>query len=260
MKFLALIFLLMFSLSVNAQRVIGVVLDRNTHELIPHAAVKSGSTIQVTDINGNFFLSDAKPTDTVRVTYIGYQVYYGLVGRHAKDTLKVYLSPIANVLRDVNIRGDRNRKLDSIQNRREFASAFNYKTPTFYDAFNEVNPYEEYHPFNDLERTNTTAQIVNVNMLAVLGLIGKTKTPDSKLHDLVIKDEKLNYVDERFSKKRVQTITKLQSDALADFIYLYRPSIGALKQMSDYDLDVYIKKSYSEYKAGKNPDKRPVVK
>lgn len=259
MKYLAIALSLFIALNSNAQQVIGVVRDKNTLELIPHAAVKCGNSLQVTDINGKFILTDAKPADTVRVTYLGYAVYYGLVGRHVKDTLKIYLAPITNILQDVNIRGKHDRKIDSLQNRREFSSAFNYKAPTFYDALNKVNRYQS-EPYNHTGAANGNAQIVNVNMLAVLGLIGKNKTPDSKLHDLVLKDEMLNYVDEHFSKERVQRLTKMQGDSLDNFIYLYRPGIGRIKTMSEYDIDVYIKKSYAEYKSGKNPDKRPVVK
>jgi len=259
MRYLAIALLVVISLNSSAQQVIGVVMDKNTHELIPRAVVKFYNDLQITNINGNFFLRNAKPTDTVRVTFMGYAVNYSLVGRHPKDTLKVYLAPISNVLRDVLIRGQHDRKLDSLQNRREFASIFNYKAPTFYDAFNKVNPYE-YHPDLHTGPPNGNAQIFDVNMLEVIGLLSRNKQPGKKLQTQLLRDEKLNYVDGRFTKKRIQSITKMQGDSLADFIYLYRPSIGAAKQMTDYDLDVYIKRSYAEYKSGKNPNKQPVVK
>lgn len=259
MKYLAIALLLVVALRSSAQQVIGVVLDKNTRELIPHAAVKSANIIQVTNINGNFFLSNAKPTDTVRVTFMGYAVNYSLVGRHPKDTLKVYLAPTSNVLRDVLIRGQHDRKLDSLQNRREFASVFNYKAPAFYDVFNKVNPYA-YQPDLHTGPPNGNAQILNVNMLEVIGLLSRKKQPEKKLQKQLVRDEKLNYVDERFTKKRIQSITKLQGDSLSNFIYLYRPSVGAVKQMTDYDMDVYIKRSYADYKSGKNPNRQPLIK
>src|ERR1700744_1244878 len=158
MKYLALALLLVFSLRLSAQQVIGVVLDKNTRELIPQAAVKSGNSLQVTNINGNFVLNNAKPTDTVRVTYLGYAVYYGLVGRHAKDTLKVYLAPISNVLKDVKIRAQHDRKKDSLENRRLFSSAFNYKALGIYDAFNKVNPNVS-EPYNHTGPATGSAQL-----------------------------------------------------------------------------------------------------
>jgi hypothetical protein len=48
----------------------------------------------------------------------------------------------------------------------------------------------------------------------------------------------------------------MQGDSLQDFMSTYRPTITRLKQMTDYELLIYIKESYAEfvksYKPGEN--------
>ncbi len=45
----------------------------------------------------------------------------------------------------------------------------------------------------------------------------------------------------------VQNLTGLTGDSLQTFMQLYRPNIDTAKYMSDYDIILYIKKSFQEY-------------
>jgi len=257
MKIWGILLLMLLSAQLHAQQVNGILLDKNTGYPVPGAVVKKGNSIQLTASNGSFVLTNAKSGDSVRVTLIGYKVYYFALGMPGRDTIRVYLTPNSIALRSVNIQALRDRKLDSLQNRREFASIFGYKQPTLYDIFTKVDPYA-YSPNNYIMASNSTAALAGIDVLSAVALLTKHKAPTSKLHDLAVNQEQLNYVDERFSKQKITSITKLQGDSLTNFIYFYRPSIQALKQMKEYDLMVYIKKSYDDFKAGKN--KVPVIK
>ncbi len=63
----------------------------------------------------------------------------------------------------------------------------------------------------------------------------------------LLNDEEYNYVDHVFSKEKVQSLTSLKGDSLQNFMNEYRPSIKELKQMTDYQLILYIKKSYDTF-------------
>jgi hypothetical protein len=78
-------------------------------------------------------------------------------------------------------------------------------------------------------------------------MFGKNRTPQSKLQQKLIKEEEEQYLDNTFSKRKVQNLTGLKGDSLQAFMQLYRPNTDAAKYMSDYDIILYIKKNYHEY-------------
>ena len=257
MKLPGVILFMLLSVQVYAQQVNGIVLDKATGQPIPGAVIKKASTIQLSSSNGNFTLTNPHIGDSVRFTLLGYQTYYLVLGAPGKDTIRVYLAPNSILLNSVNIHARHDPKIDSLQNRKEFANVFSYTAPTFMDAFVKVDPYA-YIPNNYITAPNSTTSLVGIDLLSIAGLFGKNKTPASKLHQLALDNEKINYIDQRFSKEKIVELTNLHGDALVDFMYLYRPEIGALKKMSEYDLVMYIKKSFDQYKFGK--PKVPVLK
>src|SRR5690606_35689579 len=93
----------------------------------------------------------------------------------------------------------------------------------------------------------STSSLVSVNLLSVISLIGKNKDPKSKLKKKLLKLENENYIDHIFSKEKVRSITSLQGDSLQIFIEKYRPSTGMVSQMTDYELLLYIKRSYKDF-------------
>ena len=256
MKLPVIILFMLLSFHVYAQRINGLVFDNTTKLPLPGAVVKKGTSIQSTTSKGFFMLTNVHVGDSVRITLIGYKVYYLVPRVINNDTLRVYLTPNTIVLNNVNIRAMRDRKLDSLQNRREFAASFAYTAPTFLDIFERVNRY--YDPPNDfIHAGNSTTQIVTLTPLSLISLLSKNNTPQSKLHRLVLTDEKADYIIEHFPRKRIVELTKLKGDSLENFIYLYRPEMERLKTMSTYDVDVYIKKSFANYRSAKNKDSGP---
>jgi len=256
MKLPVTMLFMLLSVQVYAQRVNGIVLDNSTKLPIPGAVVKKGTAIQLTASNGSFTIINVHVGDSIRITLVGYKVYYLVPGTIKSDTLRVYLTPNTIVLNNVNIRAQHDRKIDSLQNRREFAAAFNYKAPTFIDAIERVNRY--YDPPNDfIHAGNSTTQLVTLTPLSLISLLSKNKSPQAKLHRLVLTDETSDYINEHFPRKKIIELTKLKGDSLENFIYLYRPEIERLKRMNDYDVNVYIKKSFYNYKSGKNKETGP---
>ena len=88
---------------------------------------------------------------------------------------------------------------------------------------------------------------MSVNVLAVASLLSKNKDHTTKLQQILLNDEETTYVDRRFSKEKITSLTNLKGDSLLDFMADYRPAIKAIKKMTDYDLIKYIRSSYREF-------------
>jgi hypothetical protein len=243
------LFLICFSISMRdaaAQQLKGVVQDEATHLPIAGAQVIHQDQVVLTNTIGEFTLPSAKNGDQVSFRLMGYETRELKVNAlDLKAELTIYLKTKVINLSAVNIRSQRNNKLDSIRLRKEFAAVFNAKGPKITDMFVKINP-EERFPLA-LVKPPSTASIVSFNALNAISIFGKKKKRISKLKSTLLAKEADNYVNQRFSKLKIQAITALPSDSLSLFVERFRPSATDLKQMNDYQLLVYIKKSYAEW-------------
>jgi hypothetical protein len=246
MKLWGLILFMLLSSQLFAQNYNGYVFDKTTRSPIPNAIIKNGRNVKLSYYDGYFSIANVHFGDTIKVTCIGYKPYNLFVGMTHRDTVRVFMEPSSIMLNNVSIIAQRNHILDSLNLRREFAKTFAYKAPTFADAFLTIDPYDN-HPSNFITSDHSTATLVGIDLGAIASMFGKSKTPDSKLHELVLKDEEIRYVDRRFSKLRISSITNLKGDPLQSFMQTYRPPIDEIKKMTDYELMVYIKKCYGEF-------------
>ncbi|QJD95034.1 carboxypeptidase-like regulatory domain-containing protein [Mucilaginibacter robiniae] len=247
MKVVGILLLMVISGSLLPQDIHVTVRDNITHMPVAQATVKASFNTTLTDAEGKFSLPSFHAGDTVSITHVGYKSYRLLLTRQVfTDTIRVYLEPISVVLRPVTVKGTRNYKKDSIANRRMFASVFTYKAPTVKDMFIN-NAKLAYTPDNYINNPNNTTTIASVNLLQVLGFFGKKKAPVSKLQKTLIVDEQYKYVSRGFSRQRVMALTPLKGDSLDKFIDKYRPSATQIKMMTDYELMLYIKNSYTEF-------------
>jgi len=95
--------LLFITPSLTAQNCIGLVLDADTRDpLIGAAVLISGTTTgTTTDFDGRFTIP-AKPTDTLVISYIGYQTAR-LTPKPQQDTLKILMRTNSEVLQEVAV-------------------------------------------------------------------------------------------------------------------------------------------------------------
>jgi len=238
---LSILLLLFMSTSVFAQQLSGVVLDKLSHKPVEYATIHTGQYVTSTGIDGKFSLYNIRFDDTLRVTCVGYVPYTYTVYNIHTDT--IYVEPILIQLQDVHVRS-RNYKADSLSTRQEFAKSFNYQKPAVKDFLKTNLP--TYIPDHG-PAINSDNDFGGLNLLAVASLFSRNKTSAAKLQKQLQEDEQANYVDYRFSKSKVEVITHMQGDSLQDFIDNYRPTITRLKQMTDYELLIYIKESYAEF-------------
>ena len=233
-----------FASSLTAQQFSGLVLNKTTHQPIAFATVNSAHEITATGADGKFMLFNIKFNDTIRVNSIGYQAYTFTVYHLHADT--IYIEPEPIKLQDVRIFGPVNHKADSLNVRKQFAQTFNYQKPGIKDFLKTNLPTSlpDHGP-----AINSDNDFGGLNLLAVASLIGLNKTPEARLHKQLLADEQANYVDYRFSKSKVEMLThmRMESDSLLDFMDTYRPTITQLKQMTDYQLIIYIKNSYTYF-------------
>lgn len=243
-----LIVMLIFTIAwlpLFAQRVNGIVIDRSTRQPVAFATVKSGYNVMFTDMQGKFSFNLKAPGDTALITNIGYKPYHVTIGS-GTDTLKIYLQQVSILLKDVNVASRRDYKKDSLRNRRMFSSVYNHKALGIKDALTQKATLA-YIPSNQINVQNSTTSLVGVNVLSLIGLFNKNRNSVNKLQKVMLKDEESSYVERYFSKQKVQNITALKGDSLQTFIARYRPSVTEVKTMTEYELILYIKKSYAEF-------------
>ena len=254
MKFTGLLMLLLFPLGVLAQNITGTVIDKNTNRPIAYATVSSSKYIVSTAADGIFHIN-VFPGDSIKVTCIGYQTFNMGISISTFSALIIYLQQTSILLQYVTVKTKHDPKIDSIRLRKQFAEVFNYQQMKFKDMFITVDPYK-YVPYNYIDAPNSTAQIININLLSVIGYLERNKTQTTKLQRVLLKDEETEYVDRRFSKEKITELIKLKGDSLTDYMADYRPELKQMKKMSEYELIVYIRKSYVDFIKTYDPNGR----
>ncbi|NCI45124.1 peptidase associated/transthyretin-like domain-containing protein [Sediminibacterium soli] len=154
------------------------------------------------------------------------------------DNFNVMIHVYATQLPEVRVRNNY-YKLDSIENRRDYAKYFNFKKPTLRLSNNpNYNPGGLTAAFDLDEIINMFRTRRNRNM--------------AFLQKRLIDEEQNKYVDRRFSKPFVRKITKLESPELEVFMTKYRPSYEMVLLLNDLEFGYYIQKCYEQYLSEKN--------
>lgn len=245
MKPLLILFLLL-SFKLNAQTLSGTVSDSASRLPISNVQVISKKATVLTNEFGKFSLENTAVGDKISFRIMGYETQELVVKKELLNaTINIKLIIKSIDLREVNIKTNRNYKKDSLALRKEYAAVFAYKAPDFTDMFVKVDP--SYRSPHANINPNSTASILKFNALSAFSFFNKKKNLTSKLKQTLLKDEELNFVDSRFSKAKVESLTSLKGDSLITFMQHYRPSYLAIKQMNDYQIILHIKKSYAEF-------------
>lgn len=260
MKFiftLALVF--SFSCQLFAQRILGTVIDKDTRAPIENATITTGYGIVFSNPKGEFGLSDINAGEVVKVSRANYVTSYFTLKAN-KGAVVVLLEAVPFILQEVQIEAKNKYEFDSLRYRQEFLSVFAYKSPGVKDIFISKSAYVRSPRFTENNRnTMSTAAIAGVDILQVINLFGKNKAPMSRLQKRLLVGEDNNYVDKVFSKSKITRVTSLKGEPLQRFIDKYRPSRTDAMEMSDYEMIIYIKKSYSEFTRTGSNDNLPAL-
>lgn len=233
----ALCFYLFFCLQhVNAQvKVSGMVADGETRAGLPGVTIINKSTRSgtITSESGRFSI-DAMPGDSLEFSMLSY---------HKKELavpttsmfINVYLNRRVFGLQEVNVRA-RDYRSDSAATRDEYRKYFNYKKPGAMDVL----------------------KTLPANPITALTYLVPSKARKRKEHfkEQLVYWENEKFIDYRYNPEVVERLTKLYGDELDTFMLRYRPGYQFVKDATEYDLLLYIKQSFEQYKKEKASAKR----
>lgn len=203
---------------------------------MPGVSVLSTAGRGTSTNNEGYYEIDVAENDSIWFSYLGKPTVKYPVAK-MNDPLHFDISIQINiaVLKEVKIY-PRNYKLDSIQNREDYAEIFNFQKP----RLKTVAPqYGAGVGFDLDEIINAFRFKRNRSMLA--------------FQRRLLQEERDKFIDHRFSKALVIRLTKLSSPVLDSFMRVYRPSYQFTLLANDYDFQKYISDSYERFKQGLTP-------
>lgn len=233
-----ILFALLFS-GLHAQNITisGTVYDLSARNPIEAVTVMSTSGKgTITDSLGRYRIT-VKKTDSI---------YFSLLN---KATMKYVVDTISNPLAfdvsihirvqelpEVKVRNS-NYRLDSLQNRREYAKYFDFKKPGI-----KLNSNQAYNPSGGVTVGLDLEEFINMFRF-------KRNRNLQFLQDRLIQQEQDRYINYRFNKLLVKKLTKLTSPDLDTFMVRYRPTYDLLVPLNDIELGHYIQQLYKIYKS-----------
>ena len=153
------------------------------------------------------------------------------------DNFDISIHVYSALLPEVKVR-NRNYKLDSIQNRKDYQKYFDFKKPGI--ALSRNYGY------------NPGGVTVGLDLNEFINMFRFKRNRNLQyLQDRLLQQEQDKYVNYRFSKLLVRKITKLQSPEIDSFMKQYRPSYEGLQFLNDLEFAYYIEQSFEQYKVNK---------
>lgn len=205
-------------------RVYGRVFDITQHNPLQSVSVLSNSGIgTVTDSAGRYELF-LPASDSIWFSYLGKPT-----PKYAVETLRYRNFDVAlhvNVieLNQVTVKL-RNYKLDSTQNREEYAKVFDFRKPGIGVSTTPTGGVGlDLDEFINMFRFRR-----NRNILA--------------FQERLLREEQDKFIDHRFSRALVIKLTKLHGPDLDTFMRRYRPPMFLVQNATEYEFQLYIKKA-----------------
>jgi hypothetical protein len=234
--FFLLLFLLATAEETAAQyKVKGHVLDSSRIFPIELVTVQStGGKKTATDTSG-FYSIEVAEKDSIWFSYLGKPTPKYPVLKIADVTqFDIALRIKVDVMKEVRIK-TRNYKEDSIQNRKDYAKAFDFRRPSLGTM------------------TSVTSTGAGFDVAEIIRLFQFRKNRNmEKFRERLEQEERDKFVDRRFSKGLVKRLTGIQKDEeLSDFMKKFRPTYEFTAGTSDYDFQFFIKIAYDEYRKTK---------
>lgn len=201
-----------------------------TYPIISVSVLTSSGKGTVTDIYGHYEI-DVTETDSVWFSYLN------------KPTIKYPVKKIVDasrfdiaihinvpVLKEVIVK-PRNYKMDSIQNRIDYAKAFDWERPKLKGI-----------------SSGELGSAAGFDLDAIIQMFQFRKNKsNAAFRDRLLAEEKEKFIDHRFNKALVLRLTGLIGDARDSFMLYCRPTYEFCLYTGDYDFQFFIKKCYQAY-------------
>lgn len=216
-------------------KVRGTVYDgSHTYPLEAVTVLSSNGTGTSTDANGNYIINVSEK-DSIWFSYLGKPtVKFPVLKITDVSQFDIALQVNVEVLKEIKIQ-PRNYKLDSLQNRRDYAKIFNYQKPGL-STMTSIGP---------------SGAGIDIDEVIRMFQFKKNKSME-RFQQRLIKEEQEKYIDHRFSKALVRRLTNITGEELDEFMKAYRPIYEFALISSDYDFQLYIKDAYKHFKKEKS--------
>jgi len=195
--------------------------------------ISTGGRGTFTDANGDYEI-EVGEKDSIWFSYLGKPtVKFPVLKMTDPQHFDISIQVNILLLKGVTV-SPRNYRLDSIQNRRDYAKIFDYRKPGLRTTTS--GPANQVGVGFDLDEIIRMFQFRrNKNMLA--------------FQQRLLEQEQDKFIDHRFSKQVVRRLTNLNGEALDSFMVMYRPTYEFTLVTSDYDFQSYIKRCYEQFKS-----------
>jgi hypothetical protein len=212
-------------------RISGRVYDYSKYNPLEAVSVMSTSgSGTVSDSTGRYSII-VNEKDSIWFSYLNKPTpKYPVRSIQNMQNFEISLHVNATELKEVRVM-PRNYRLDSIENRQEYAKAFNFHKPGIGSSLNLApggGVGLDLDEFIDMFKFRR-----NRRMLA--------------FQNQLLQEEEQKYIDHRFNRALIIKLTQLRGPALDTFIVQYRPTIDFVENATDYEFQDYIKKSFRHY-------------
>jgi hypothetical protein len=177
-------------------------------------------SILVTEKDSIWFSYLGKPTPKFAVTTI-------------PNILNFEISLHVNVLelKQVTVM-PKNYRVDSLQNRIDYARAFNFRKPDL-QSLTSINP-------------SGGGVGLDINEFIRLFQFRRNRRMEA-FQERLLREEEEKYIDHRFSRAIIIRLTQLHGPELDTFVRRYRPPVEFVDIATDYELQYYIKQCFDHY-------------
>jgi hypothetical protein len=232
-----LLFFLFFTLAdkLSAQyKIKGTVYDSTRSYPLERVTVMSSSGSGTMTNNDGEYVIEVSEQDSIWFSYLNKPTMkFPVLKILTPYDFDISLQVNVPVLKEVKIR-PRDYKLDSMQNRQDYAKIFNYKKPGLSPSVTNMGVGFDLNEIINMFRFRR-----NKSMLA--------------FQKRLLFEEQDKAVTHRFNKGLVRRLTGLTGDGLDSFMIIFRPSFRFTKMAGEYEFQLYIKESYNRYLRGLGP-------
>jgi hypothetical protein len=201
-----------------------------TQPLSSVSVLSSSGTGTVTDSTG-FYTILVNETDSIWFSYLNKPTpKFAVASINVLNGFDIALHVPVTELKAIQVM-PRNYKRDSIQNRLDYAKAFDFHKPGF-----------------SLNDPPSTGFGVGLDLDAFINMFNFRKNRRmAHFQQRLIQEEQDKFIDHRFTKALVKRITQLTGADQEDFMKKYRPSLEFTSNSTDYEFGEYIKLAGQEY-------------
>ena len=214
-------------------KVRGTVYDKTrTYPLEAVSVMSTGGRFTTTNSEGAYQI-EVSEQDSIWFSYLDKPtVKFPVKKMMDLSQFDLALEVPVTVLPEIKIK-PRDYRLDSIQNRRDYARVFDFRKPNL-ESMTSIGPNGAGIDINELIRTFQF----------------RKNRSTMRFQERLLQQERDKFVDHRFNALLVRRLTGLEGEDLKRFMTIYRPTYEFVLYTNDYDFHLYIKEAGERFKKG----------